>query len=46
MNVQRIGLTTPETRLYYQAFSKSRDESNIGMPRKEMIQLMSEIEGC
>ena len=46
MNVQRIGLTIPETRLYYQAFAKSRDESNRGMPRKEVIQLMSEIEGC
>ena len=43
MNVQRMGLTTPETRLYYQAVANSRDESNRGIPRKEMIQLMSEI---
>ena len=46
MNVHRIGLTTPETRLYYQSVAKSRDESNRGMTRKEMIQLISEIEGC
>ena len=34
MNVQRIGLTTPETWLYYQAVEKSSDEINRGMPRK------------
>ena len=43
INVQRIGLTTPEISLYYQSVSKARDERNRGIPMKEMIQLISEI---
>ena len=39
-------LTSEDTRLYLQEVAKARDESNRGMPRKEMIQLISNIQSC
>ena len=39
-------LTSEGTRLYLQEVDKARNESNRGIPRKEMIQLISEIQSC
>ena len=39
-------LTTEGTRLYLQEVAKARDESNRGIPRKGMIQLISKFQSC
>ena len=39
-------LPSKGTILYLQEVAKARDESNRGRPRKEMIQLISDIQSC